>query len=307
MELQQLQHFLVLVRTGNIGKAAEELAITPSGLSRSLQALENFLALPLFVRHSRGVTITEFGDALLPYARSILHQRDRAIAELEAARALRRGRIKVAVHPVFDDTIVAGALNDFSRLFPEVEVNLWSGTDPELTRRELADSYDFGFTFFAGDRDEQALVYEHLIDMDVDVCTSGDAADGPLDADPEMLRNAEWVLLGGEAFRRTVDNHFRSRGFGPPTRVRVCSSLSLLYALLAQANRMTLLPRFVWRRHADRIRPVSSFIEPIPVAGGIVYGRNRSHDIPAQAMLTAFRAHGRAFLGEHSPPEAFQE
>ncbi len=295
MELQQLQHFLALVRLGNIGRAADALGITPSGLSRSVKSLETFLGLPLFVRQSRGVTITSFGEALLPHAHTILNERQRAIGELEALRSLRAGRVKVALHPVFDDTIVAHVIDCFTARFPEVELDLWSGTEPEITRRELAGDYDFAFSFFPKVRDEEALLYEHLLDMTIDICAPGDGAGGVIAMTEEELLDAEWVLLGANAFRRFVDDLFRSHGSAPPRKMRVCSSLALLRSLLDQGRCLTLLPRFVWQQQGLQLSRVDSFIAPSVAAAGLVYGRTNTQSLPSLALLDFFRAEAANF------------
>lgn len=58
MEWQQLEYFQTLAKVKNFTKAAEELAITQSALSRSIAKLEEELGAPLFDRKVRGVMET---------------------------------------------------------------------------------------------------------------------------------------------------------------------------------------------------------------------------------------------------------
>src|SRR3546814_442702 len=87
MEMQHLHHFIVTARLGSVGKAAAELNLSQSGVSRSIRTLEDLLGLPLFKREARGVTLTEFGQQLLPRAQGIWNARARTLNEMKIGRA----------------------------------------------------------------------------------------------------------------------------------------------------------------------------------------------------------------------------
>ncbi|EMI18529.1 Bacterial regulatory protein, LysR domain protein, partial [Rhodopirellula maiorica SM1] len=53
VEFDQLTHFLKIVQTQNITRAAEELGLSQPAVSRSLQRLEDEIGQPLFERQSR--------------------------------------------------------------------------------------------------------------------------------------------------------------------------------------------------------------------------------------------------------------
>ncbi len=290
MELQQLQHFIALARIGNIGRAADALHITHSGLSRSIKSLEEFLNLPLFERGSRGVTITPYGRALLPRAIHILNERARAINELEALRTLRAGHVEVALHPVFDDNVAPAVLDEFSTLHARVEVDIWSGADPELSARIVQGDFDFAFTLFVSVRDEQALIYEQLFALPVDVYARASHPLADTSVELERLLEAEWVLLGASAFRRAFDEHFRSIGVKPPERIRQCSSIALLRAMVQRRDCLTLLPRFLVPAdgNGDLVR-LATVMPPGNIVGGLLYRRDSVHSLPALSLMDAFR------------------
>ncbi|WP_159014833.1 LysR family transcriptional regulator [Acidisoma sp. S159] len=50
-----------MARCGSVSRAAEELDLTQSGLSRQLASLEGYLGHLLFERHGRGVVLTDAG------------------------------------------------------------------------------------------------------------------------------------------------------------------------------------------------------------------------------------------------------
>ena len=61
MEFDQLRHFLSVVRWGNFSRAAEDIGMSQSALSRSVLRLEEQLGRPLLNRQSRKVVVTEAG------------------------------------------------------------------------------------------------------------------------------------------------------------------------------------------------------------------------------------------------------
>lgn len=73
MNIQQINHFLILSDILNYTHAAEKLNISQPGLYRSIEALQQELGVPLFVKTSgRGMSLSEAGEIFLPYAKSAL-------------------------------------------------------------------------------------------------------------------------------------------------------------------------------------------------------------------------------------------
>ena len=68
LPLASLRAFEAAARHESFVRAAAELNLKPAGISQHVRAMENWLRVPLFLRHSRGVTLTaagrEFGAAI---------------------------------------------------------------------------------------------------------------------------------------------------------------------------------------------------------------------------------------------------
>lgn len=74
MTLQQLTYAVTIAQTASMNKAAQELFLSQSSLSASIQNLEKEVGLSLFRRTNRGVTVTPEGEEFLIYARQIVNQ-----------------------------------------------------------------------------------------------------------------------------------------------------------------------------------------------------------------------------------------
>lgn len=81
-----MRAFVTVARTGQLARAAEQLHLTASALSRQVKACEDALGLPLFTRLPGGMALTPAGRHLLPLATQAL---DAAQAVAAAAHALR--------------------------------------------------------------------------------------------------------------------------------------------------------------------------------------------------------------------------
>ncbi|MBO9643128.1 MAG: LysR family transcriptional regulator [Pseudacidovorax sp.] len=72
IELRHLRYFIAVAEAGNLSRAAQKLFIAQPPLSVQIRQLEAALGTPLFVRHPKGVRLTEAGEALLPEARALV-------------------------------------------------------------------------------------------------------------------------------------------------------------------------------------------------------------------------------------------
>lgn len=97
VELLQLKYFLKVAETGNMTRAAEELFISQSSLSRTIARLEKELNTQLFDRCGRQIVINEFGKVFLLRVRQASIQLNEAIREIDDMLGNDSGGISVAI------------------------------------------------------------------------------------------------------------------------------------------------------------------------------------------------------------------
>lgn len=74
MTLQQMQYAVAVAHHGSMNRAARALYASQSGLSVSIQKLEEELGFAIFNRTNRGVTTTRQGEEFLLHARQLVNQ-----------------------------------------------------------------------------------------------------------------------------------------------------------------------------------------------------------------------------------------
>ena len=82
MELNQLRYFQTVARTESITRAAAELYITQSALSRVILRLENELGTPLFNRQSGRIVLNDKGKLFLNHVNIALKELDEGVSEV---------------------------------------------------------------------------------------------------------------------------------------------------------------------------------------------------------------------------------
>ncbi len=72
MEFYHLRSFVAVAQTGNLTQAAKRLYTTPPAISAHIKTLEEELSTPLFIRSSKGMSLTDKGELLLVKAQITL-------------------------------------------------------------------------------------------------------------------------------------------------------------------------------------------------------------------------------------------
>jgi DNA-binding transcriptional LysR family regulator len=124
MELRHLRYFVAIAEEQSFTRAAERLWVAQPGLSTQIRRLEEELGIKLFERHTRGVELTDAGEAFLGRARAALAAADdaRALGSDLASGLVGAIRLGIATGPGCD--LVAVLLDDFARGRPDVELTV---------------------------------------------------------------------------------------------------------------------------------------------------------------------------------------
>ncbi len=124
MDTRALKYFIRVAEEQSIGRAAPLLHLSPSALSRQIQALEEDFDAPLFVRTISGVELTAAGETLLRTARQILALLDQAAEEIHCNDRQLTGRLDIGVYGTAMFNIIPEIQQAFSKAHPQVEVVL---------------------------------------------------------------------------------------------------------------------------------------------------------------------------------------
>ncbi|MBB3181531.1 LysR family transcriptional regulator [Variovorax sp. Sphag1AA] len=122
--LDELQALVSVVDTGALSRAAEQLGMTVSAVSRTLARLEEKLQATLLRRTTRRLELTDEGEAFLARARQILASVDAAEEDMAMRRERPAGRLRVDAASPFMLHAVVPLVAGYRARYPEVVLEL---------------------------------------------------------------------------------------------------------------------------------------------------------------------------------------
>ncbi|WP_276122436.1 LysR family transcriptional regulator [Pararhizobium qamdonense] len=128
MEWSDIRVFLAVARSGTLGGAARSLQTSHPTVGRRLRALELAVGYTLFQRTADGLVLTEEGHGMIPLA----EQMEESALAMERRLAGReqdlKGSLRVSSSDWFGAYVLPPIVADFSNAYPNVDVEILTGT-----------------------------------------------------------------------------------------------------------------------------------------------------------------------------------
>ncbi|WP_440975911.1 LysR substrate-binding domain-containing protein [Pseudoxanthomonas winnipegensis] len=192
-QLRALRSFAAAARTLNFSRAAREVGCTPSVLSRRIAALEESAGIPLFLRTTRRMALTEHGVRLLAqYQRLEAALADMALALQSRSRGA-SGHLRLQVPASYGRYRLAPLLADFMRAHPGIALDVaYDDAFVDL----VAGKVDLAVR--VGRLDDARLVARRVSTMHRYLCASPDyLANAPELLEPSDLRAHRCIAFDG--------------------------------------------------------------------------------------------------------------
>ena len=245
LDLRQLRYFVTVARLEHVGRAADQLNISQSPLSRQIQQLEAQLGLTLFDRERQRIHLTHEGrdflrdaEALLAHA-ATLERRAQAVAGGHGG-LIRVGFVEGAVYAAHLPRIAKAWRQRYPKVEVEFELLRSHRQHQALTDRSL----DIGFAYTAASRTDLGLSASCLGRDSFILAGPEDhpAFRDPARADPDALDGADFITPPLKANPRFQAGFLRASadyGFVPTIRYEV-EEEARIYAMAAAGAGVTL-------------------------------------------------------------------
>ena len=230
MELRHLRYFMALAEELHFGRAAEKAFVAQPTLSQQIQKFEDELGAPLFERTRRSVTLTQAGEALLPYARRILKEAGQAEKAALAAREGAAGYLRIG----FGAPAMRGGLSRIIKTFreetPGVELELEELGSRAQAEALRAEAIDVGFVLLPID-ERELLTLEINAAPTVAVLPEGHRLAGRAEVPLPELEGEPHVMWARDVAPGVYDDYLRAchrAGFAPEVVQEIRHMESLL-------------------------------------------------------------------------------
>lgn len=247
MELRHLRTFCTVAETLNFTRAAEQLHIAQSALSRQVQALEHELGLQLFVRNRQRVHLTDAGRVFFGQAQKILGQVDLAVLSAREVVKGTEGELRIGLDWRLFTTIVPEAVAEYRKRFPRVDISVREVPMTEQLVALHTRKIHLGVIAerVLGPDDQLSTRMIYRTDLVVLVPLSHPMA-GRSSVRLAELRKEEWILVADHpdnGYRTFMLQMCRGAGFAPRFSRAVATQPSSLVSLVASGMGIALAPR----------------------------------------------------------------
>lgn len=246
----------------HVTKAAEELHVAQSAVSRQIHRLEEELGVRLFMQRGRNVQLTPVGQLFLRRAESVLADLDRAVTEIHEFLDPEVGEIRLGFPHSLGIQLVPQVVAAFRRLHPNVKFKFRQGMFPSLIRDVTEAEVDLAFISPYPDKSEQVtgeiilteelfaiLPANHRLAMEDSIQLS-------------ELKDDNFVLFSpGYSLRPIVTDACREAGFTPKIAFEG-EETDTIRGLVAAGMGVSVLPELAMYKTSAMMPAVVKISEP---------------------------------------------
>lgn len=144
MDTQLLIHFLAVAKAQNISKAAKQLHLSQSNLSRQMAHLEEELGVSLFIKTNRHTLLTNEGQRLVKRAQEIIALEKKMRLEFQSHQKDIYGQINIGAGETVQFDYIARATKRVKEKYPHIEFNFYSGNSEDIVEKLNQGLLEFG-------------------------------------------------------------------------------------------------------------------------------------------------------------------
>lgn len=266
MELRQLKYFVATAKTMNFTEAAKECNITQSTLSQQISSLEGEIGAKLFDRNKHSVSLTDMGEALLPYAIKTLNEAAECFERMRDVKNLDDGEINIGTTYTFLPLIKETVL-DFMKSYPNIKLNIICKTMTELIELLRQRKIDVALTHKPTEITEG--IESHVL-FDSELCVVMGKRHPLADKDSLTLRDLEpypvCLPAKGLQARQTLDSVLENNGEANLDVRLEINDVNILIGLVEKSSMLTFLSKASVLGNSD-VKTVSLKVPGVDLQG----------------------------------------
>ena len=171
----------------NFRAVAERLYVTQPAITLQMKQLEKELEGKLFSRDGRNIALTEFGRLFFKEAKEMISRYNESMETIKRYKQGYHQTIRIALSPMFADTILPSILREYTKRFPRVELSIQVIESVDISRLIENGEVDIGLSCIPGSTHVKSVMFhEEVVSL---VCKHDgyDAESGPMIDATELL------------------------------------------------------------------------------------------------------------------------
>ena len=208
IKLEQYKIFNDAATTLSFSTAARNLFISQSAVSQTISSIEKELQTQLFVRNSKGVSLTKEGKLLHQQIDQALFLITEAENQLSNYHDLKDGQLVIGAGDSFSEYFLTDYIVKFKQLYPGVKIKVINRTSLETRELLKSDQIDIGFLNLPI-KDDSLIIKECFQVHDIFVSKNKDEYYYTFE---EIVKKPLILLEKSSNTRNYLDNFFAKKG-----------------------------------------------------------------------------------------------
>ena len=260
LQLKDFRLIQAVHETGQLGLAAEQMALSQPAASRMLANIERTVGSPVFVRHPKGMTPTPVGETLIRNGHNLLNGLDRTLREISSVSEGLAGTARVG--SVTDGAVafVVPAIQELKKTALGADIHVDVAPSDVLVEGLFRGDHDFVLSRIPPKYDKRQL--DVRPGRHEDICFMMRAGHPLADKQTASLQDLaayEWVVQAPQTpLRQALEAVFVSAGVDLPGDIVNTTSMLVMISYLASSNALAPTPR-----------PVADLFVANNLAGGL--------------------------------------
>lgn len=159
INFQALRYFEMVARHEHFTKAANELFISQSTLSKAIDNLERDIGVKLFEKNGRNIQLTPYGRILRDYVQRGTEEIERGIQKVQSMANEQSGIVRIATVHSGGSFLLPQYIKGFSDQHPKIRFNYHQKPTYRILDDMLHGELDIGFCSNYKERDEYEDIY----------------------------------------------------------------------------------------------------------------------------------------------------
>lgn len=241
---KSVDYILEVAKCGGITKAANNLYITPSALSKFVQTKEEELNVKLFNRIGKKFVLTYAGERYVQMLEQMLELKQQMDIEMSRISGMYMGRMRIGFQMSLAKTVITHVITEFQEKFPNVQIMLEEGSSTDLLK--MLQNNELDIIIATIDHPMEQFNYEILSEGEIVLAVPNNSSLLEHAITKEKFKYP-WIDLSqydemkvimlseGQIFRKYSEQIFTNYNIKPDVRVLVKTTKT---ALLCVANHM---------------------------------------------------------------------
>ncbi len=270
--LRQFQYFLALAETGQVSKAALRCNVSQSSVTIALRNMEQSLDVPLFMRHAKGLSLTEAGERFVRHAQNVIDAFDHAVEDMRTVPNDLDGQLRLGVTETISAYLMPTVLAAVTQRFPNLRIDVMELDRASVEQGLLTGKIDLALLLVSNLTRFDELQYDTMLRSPRRLWTH---PDHPLQHAAKVglsdIAQFDYVMLDMDEHIGTVGKYWGSHGLQPKVRFQ-SRSPEAVRSLVAFQQGVTILSDLVyrpWSLEGRRIvrRDISDAIPTMDIGG----------------------------------------